>query len=140
MLFYRSVIIHYQIYKYSFNIFHIMKNENPNPAVVMTARELKYKYRPEFATNFQKYYPVKVFDKIGFTRTSCPKCHHNYWRKSEKATTCGDSNCLEKYTFIGKGTGIGKSGILNKEIKFHMLMLGKVLNKVLLLLEFLVLQ
>ncbi len=47
--------------------------------------------RPEFEKNYQKYYPVKTFEKIGFTRAQCPKCHHYYWRKSAKASTCGDS-------------------------------------------------
>ena len=47
--------------------------------------------KPEFEKNYQKYYPVKTFEMIGFSRARCPKCQHYYWRKSEKATTCGDS-------------------------------------------------
>ena len=31
-----------------------------------------------------------------------------YWRRTEKADTCGDSGCVGKYTFIGKGCGMGK--------------------------------
>jgi alanyl-tRNA synthetase len=66
--------------------------------------------KPEFEKNYQKYYPINTFQKIGFTRNQCPKCHHYYWRHSTKADTCGDSNCVGMYNFIGKGTGIGKTG------------------------------
>ena len=65
---------------------------------------------PEFAKNPEKFYPVNTFEKIGFHRATCPKCKHNYWRKSEKKTNCGDANCAEKYHFIGVGNGIGKKG------------------------------
>jgi len=51
-----------------------------------------------------------VFEKFGFSRTVCPKCKCNYWRRTEKSDTCGDSACVGKYTFIGKGTGIGRKG------------------------------
>ena len=77
---------------------------------------MKAKVRPDFEKNPEKYYPVEIFQKIGFTRTQC-SCGHFYWRKSEKATSCGDCTyiinelrCVGKYTFIGKGTGIGKEG------------------------------
>jgi hypothetical protein len=52
---------------------------------------MKERAKPEFEKNYDKYYPVKTFAKIGFSRAQCPKCHHYYWRKSEKAKTCGDS-------------------------------------------------
>ncbi len=52
---------------------------------------MKAKAKPEFEKNYHLYYPVQTFAKIGFTRAQCPKCHHFYWRKSAKATTCGDS-------------------------------------------------
>jgi len=44
---------------------------------------------------------------MGYSRAQC-NCGHYYWRKSEKVTNCGDSQCVGKYTFIGKGTGIGR--------------------------------
>ena len=64
--------------------------------------------KPEFAANPEKYYPTKVFEKFGYSRNQCPKCNCNYWRRTEKADTCGDSSCVGKYTFIGRGTGIGR--------------------------------
>lgn len=60
-------------------------------AIKSMAQEMKALAKPEFEKNYQLYYPVKTFEKIGFTRAQCPKCHHFYWRKSEKAATCGDS-------------------------------------------------
>ena len=89
-----------------------MKTDEEKIKVVqcLSPKEMKALAKPEFEKNYQLYYPVKTFEKIGFSRAQCPKCHHYYWRKSEKATTCGDSNCLEKYSFIGKGMGIGKEG------------------------------
>jgi len=88
-----------------------MKGEGEVKVVkCLSPKEMKALAKPEFETNYAKYYPVKTFEKIGFHRAQCPKCHHYYWRKSEKASTCGDSNCLEKYNFIGKGMGIGREG------------------------------
>lgn len=62
--------------------------------------------KPEFEANPEKFYPVETFAKIGFTRAQC-SCGTWYWRHSEKRTTCGDSNCDGKYSFIGNGTGKG---------------------------------
>ena len=69
----------------------------------LTTKELKALARPEFEANPDKFYPTKVFEAIGFTRNRCPKCKAYYWRASEERDTCGDSNCIGKYTFIGKG-------------------------------------
>jgi hypothetical protein len=55
---------------------------------------MKALVRPDFEANPDKYYPTETFTKMGFSRSQC-KCGHFYWRKSEKATTCGDS----KYYF-----------------------------------------
>ena len=46
-----------------------------------------------------------MFTSWGFSRHNCPKCGNNYWRHTEAKTTCGDSNCEGKYSFIGKGMG-----------------------------------
>lgn len=67
--------------------------------------------RPEFTKNYDQFYPVETFKKIGFHRAQCPKCENFYWRKSEKQDICGDAACTETYTFIGKGTGIGRKGV-----------------------------
>lgn len=47
--------------------------------------------------------------KLGFSRSRC-KCGAYYWRSDEARTTCGDSNCVGAYSFIGKGCGVGLSG------------------------------
>ena len=66
--------------------------------------------KPEFAKNPDLFYPTAVFSKFGFTRAQCPKCHANYWRHTEARDTCGDSNCVGSYKFIGVGTGKGRTG------------------------------
>lgn len=75
----------------------------------LTTKEIKALVRPDFEKNPDKYYPVATLTKLGFTRAQC-KCGHYYWRHSEKQTVCGDSACVGKYTFIGKGCGIGLDG------------------------------
>ena len=45
---------------------------------------------------------------MGFKRDTCPICKNNFWKKSDKKKTCGDSNCDGQYSFIGKG--VGKKG------------------------------
>eukprot|EP00764_Aduncisulcus_paluster_P014824 gnl/Carplike_NY0171/905_a1243_882.p1 GENE.gnl/Carplike_NY0171/905_a1243_882~~gnl/Carplike_NY0171/905_a1243_882.p1 ORF type:complete len:1003 (-),score=360.05 gnl/Carplike_NY0171/905_a1243_882:93-3101(-) len=74
----------------------------------LTTKEVKKLARPEFEANPEKFYPVEVFKTFGFHRHQCPKCGHFYWRHSEKQDTCGDSSCVGKYKFIGRGTGIGR--------------------------------
>lgn len=76
----------------------------------LTTKEIKALCRPDFEKNPDKYYPVQTLTKLGYHRHRCPKCKHYFWRHSEKIETCGDSNCVGKYEFIGRGTGIGKNG------------------------------
>ena len=76
----------------------------------MTAKEIKNLVRPEFQQNYHKYYPETFFKSIGFHRHQCSKCRKFFWSKRVEDTICGDSNCLGKYTFIGRGTGIGEKG------------------------------
>ncbi|MCQ2819447.1 MAG: alanine--tRNA ligase [archaeon] len=86
------------------------KTEKVKEVQAKTSKEIKAMLRPEFEKDPDKFYPVNTFKKIGFSRNQCPHCKHYYWRHSEKQDTCGDSNCLGQYTFIGKGTGIGRKG------------------------------
>lgn len=72
----------------------------------LSAKQIKALARPEFSANPEKFYPTQTLRNLGFTRAHC-ECGNNYWRASEARTTCGDSNCEKKYTFIGKGTGRG---------------------------------
>ena len=73
----------------------------------LTTKEIKALVRPRFEKDYQNYYPVKTFEKLGYHRAQC-KCGHYYWRHTDKQTTCGDSICVGKYEFIGRGTGIGR--------------------------------
>lgn len=83
--------------------------------VFLINQEIKKLAKPEFEANPEKFYPTSVFYKYGYSRNKCPKCGAYYWRRTEKSDTCGDSNCVGKYKFIGVGTGIGKTG---KKITF----------------------
>jgi alanyl-tRNA synthetase len=76
----------------------------------MTAKQIKKLARPEFAKNPDKFYPTTTLKKLGFERQNCPKCKNNYWRHTPDRKTCGDSNCEGAYSFIGRGTGIGRTG------------------------------
>jgi alanyl-tRNA synthetase len=87
-----------------------MEEDQPNLVQTLTAKEMKNLAKPEFARDPDQFYPTKVFEKYGFTRTQCPCCGANYWRHSETQDTCGDSNCVGSYKFIGTGTGKGAKG------------------------------
>jgi len=69
----------------------------------LTTKEIKALAKPEFAANPEKFYPTETFKKLGFHRAQCPVCGTYYWRRSKDRKTCGDSNCDEQYSFIGKG-------------------------------------
>lgn len=84
--------------------------EEPKTIQALTAKEIKNLARPEFQTNFHKYYPEKFFKSINFHRHRCSKCGKFFWALQEVRDICGDSNCQGKYTFIGTGTGIGEQG------------------------------
>lgn len=47
--------------------------------------------RPEFEANPEKFYPTKVFEKIGYSRAKCPLTGRYFWRHSEKQENCGDA-------------------------------------------------
>jgi alanyl-tRNA synthetase len=74
----------------------------------LTTKEIKALAKPEFAANPEKFYPTETFKKLGFHRAQCPVSKEYFWRRTEKMTTCGDSNVIGKYTFIGDGIGKGK--------------------------------
>lgn len=68
-------------------------------------QELKKLAKPEFAKEPEKYYPTKTLKALGFERAQCPVCSSNFWRHTPKKERCGDSQCEQKYSFIGVGTG-----------------------------------
>jgi len=76
----------------------------------LTAKEIKALARPEFEANPDKFYPTQTLRRLGFSRCSCVKCRHNFWAIDPKRPTCGDSQCEGKYSFIGRGSGIGAKG------------------------------
>lgn len=74
----------------------------------LSAKEIKKLAKPEFAADPDKFYPTPTLKKLGFSRATCPECGNNFWRHTEKRVTCGDSQCVKRYTFIGVGTGKGR--------------------------------
>ena len=84
--------------------------DEPQTVSSLSAKEIKKLAKPEFAANPDKFYPTATLRALGFHRATCPVpgCGHNYWRCSDKRTTCGDSQCEKKYSFIGVGTGKGR--------------------------------
>jgi len=48
----------------------------------------------------EKYFPVKVLEKLGLKRQKCSKCNVMFW-SSVKRDICGDTNCVGGYEFIG---------------------------------------
>eukprot|EP00697_Spironema_sp_BW2_P015228 gnl/Spiro4/5989_TR3068_c0_g1_i1.p1 gnl/Spiro4/5989_TR3068_c0_g1~~gnl/Spiro4/5989_TR3068_c0_g1_i1.p1 ORF type:complete len:976 (+),score=410.67 gnl/Spiro4/5989_TR3068_c0_g1_i1:49-2976(+) len=83
--------------------------ERMEEVACLSAKELKNLAKPEFAANPDFFYPTEVLKRHGFSRATC-KCGHNYWRHSDKVDSCGDSNCVGSYTFIGRGCGKGRRG------------------------------
>ena len=83
--------------------------EQPATIRTLTAKEMKNLAKPEFAKTPELFYPTKVFEQFGYSRAQC-KCGANYWRHCEAQTTCGDSQCVGSYQFIGRGCGIGEQG------------------------------
>ncbi|CAI2379686.1 unnamed protein product [Moneuplotes crassus] len=79
------------------------KEDTPEEISCLSVKEIKNLARPEFRANPEKFYPTETLSKLGFSRNECPKCNNFYWRASEERDTCGDSNCVGKYTFINNG-------------------------------------
>ena len=80
--------------------------EQPKMVEAMTTKEIKKKFKPIFEERFKEFYPVEYFASINFKRFKC-KCGKFYWTLKPR-DNCGDSTCVGKYLFIGKGVGIGK--------------------------------
>ena len=60
----------------------------------------KEKLKRDFGKNPDKYYRVKLFDKMGFERRKCPKCGSYFWTMDPERTHCPNPPC-EEYSFIG---------------------------------------
>lgn len=85
------------------------KQEEEKTVKALTVRELKAKLKPLIQKDYEKYYPIDTFKKIGFSRDQCKQCKKFFWSKSPKPN-CGDSICRGSYAFIGQGVGIGAKG------------------------------
>ncbi|GIQ84031.1 hypothetical protein KIPB_005454, partial [Kipferlia bialata] len=94
----------------------IRMSKDAGPEVTVTTRELKDKWYPVFAdetSEYNKCYPTEVFKRLNYVRARCPTCTKWYWHhesRSEEeglAMKCGDPSCVEEYTFVGEGCGIG---------------------------------
>ncbi|MHB1908162.1 MAG: alanine--tRNA ligase [Nitrososphaerales archaeon] len=55
--------------------------------------------REKFSQEPNKFYKVELFDKLGFQRKQCPKCHSFFWTLDESRITCPEQPC-EEYGFI----------------------------------------
>ena len=75
---------------------------------MLTDKEIKKKMKPKFKEEFQKYYPVKKLEELGFHRGICTKCGTGFWNVDPNRTTCDDTVCSGGYRFIGKPMGTKK--------------------------------
>lgn len=81
---------------------------------VMSAKQIKQKFRAEFQQNYEKYYPVKFFRSNGFHRNQCQKCNNFFWNQKSDQKICGDSNCVGSYGFIGRQKNSSKKYSLSE--------------------------
>lgn len=65
---------------------------------MFTDKELKQKFRKEFASNPEKYYP-SVIKELGFSRHNCINCGKNFWSIVQR-NKCGDPACSGGFLFI----------------------------------------
>ena len=69
----------------------------------MEDKEIKKKFRNFFFSNFNRFYPVKLLEDLGFKRRICKKCGRAFWSIEEREL-CDD--CKKEYSFIGHKNGI----------------------------------
>jgi len=67
----------------------------------MDDKEIKKLMKPEFAKNYEKYYPVKTLRSLGYSRFVCEKCGRGFWSQTERSV-CDEAECSGGYRFIGK--------------------------------------
>ena len=74
----------------------------PDQMPMLTDKQIKKKMKPKFKEEYQKYYPVKKLEELGFHRGVCSKCGTGFWSQDTSRTTCDDTVCSGGYRFIGK--------------------------------------
>ena len=67
----------------------------------MDDKEIKKLMKPEFAKNYEKYYPVKTLRSLGYARYVCEKCGRGFWSRTERSV-CDEAECSGGYRFIGE--------------------------------------
>lgn len=67
----------------------------------MDDKEIKKLMKPEFAKNYEKYYPVQTLTAMGYHRRVCMKCGRGFWTQVER-DFCDEAECSGGYRFIGE--------------------------------------
>lgn len=67
----------------------------------MDDKAIKKLMKPEFAKNYEKYYPVKTLRSLGYERRVCKKCGRGFWSQAEREY-CDEAECSGGYRFIGE--------------------------------------
>ncbi|CAJ36284.1 alanine--tRNA ligase [Methanocella arvoryzae] len=67
----------------------------------MDDKEIKKLMKPEFAKNYEKYYPVQTLTAMGYHRRVCKKCGRGFWTQVER-DFCDEAECSGGYRFIGE--------------------------------------
>lgn len=68
---------------------------------MMDDKQIKKLMKPEFAKNYEKYYPVKTLRSLGYERHVCKKCGRGFWSQAER-DFCDEAGCSGGYRFIGE--------------------------------------
>ncbi len=66
----------------------------------MNAKEFKKKLREKFQKDYEKFYPVKTLEELGFSRKKCIKCGNSFWTQDDNRETCNDAPCEGEFGFI----------------------------------------
>ena len=85
---------------------------------MLTPKQIKNKYIPEYQKNPNKYYPVEAIKSFGFTRNQCGICKKFFWDLDSKRQICDDSSCTEGFTFIDKKYAKNKMNYVETWKKF----------------------
>lgn len=67
----------------------------------MDDKQIKKMMKPEFAKNYEKYYPVKTLRALGYERYVCKSCGRGFWSQTAR-DVCDEAECSGGYRFIGE--------------------------------------
>ncbi len=67
----------------------------------MDDKQIKKLMKPEFAKNYEKYYPVKTLRSMGYERYVCKSCGRGFWSQTPR-DFCDEAECSGGYRFIGE--------------------------------------